>query len=194
MQPILKLGPGVTPAALRAAMGRLDRHQLDLVAATAIDLLDELDGDADLEEDDPPGVCDEDGFNTWAGHIQITDAQKVEVWRARHSPDPTPAEPPRQRNVVNLRAAAWERALAEFRDAQASMDSVPIDDLTDEPLDRFCDAQSALLTRQAPDVAALALKLEILFDAAPTGFISSWRRDLVAPTLADARRLASATD
>lgn len=51
------------PAVARI-LSRFDRVQLHGFIAVAIDLADALDGDIDLEEDDPSGQCDDDGINT----------------------------------------------------------------------------------------------------------------------------------
>ena len=55
--------PCVTPKLARF-LARLDRPALEAVAQAAIDQLDTLDGDPDLEDDDPAGQSDEDGANT----------------------------------------------------------------------------------------------------------------------------------
>ena len=51
-------------ALLSEALPRLSRNALEGLVESLIDRLDEIDGDADLEEDDPSGQCDEDGPNT----------------------------------------------------------------------------------------------------------------------------------
>lgn len=51
-------------ALLSAALPRLSRHELEHLAENLIDRLDEIDGDADIEDDDPAGQMDEDGVNT----------------------------------------------------------------------------------------------------------------------------------
>ncbi len=57
--------PSALPLALIAqAIPNLSRHDLEALTERLIDRLDEVDGDADLEEDDPAGQCDEDGINT----------------------------------------------------------------------------------------------------------------------------------
>lgn len=62
--------PHVTPA-LAKFLARLDRPTLEAVAQAAIDRLDDLDGDPDLEDDDPAGQCDEDGLNCGQGVVYI---------------------------------------------------------------------------------------------------------------------------
>ena len=56
-------------ALLAQAVPMLTRHELTALTARLIDRLDEIDGDADLEEDDPSGQCDEDGANCGTGNI-----------------------------------------------------------------------------------------------------------------------------
>lgn len=45
-----------------------DRGGIEAMIESLIELLDTIDGDPDLEEDDPSGVIDEDGINT-AFHV-----------------------------------------------------------------------------------------------------------------------------
>lgn len=47
-----------------SAIPSLPRPALLRLVDRAIERLDEIDGDPDLEEDDPSGQCDEDGINT----------------------------------------------------------------------------------------------------------------------------------
>ncbi|AKM06127.1 hypothetical protein [Pelagerythrobacter marensis] len=49
---------------LSDAIPRLSRDALEGLVESLIDRLDEIDGDADFEDDDPFGQCDEDGINT----------------------------------------------------------------------------------------------------------------------------------
>lgn len=59
--------PGATPCVtpnLQRFLARLDRPALEAVAQAAIDRLDDMDGDPDMEDNDPAGQCDEDGVNT----------------------------------------------------------------------------------------------------------------------------------
>ncbi len=51
-------------ALLPQALIGLPRAHLEQLAQSLIDHLDAIDGEADLEEDDPAGQCDEDGINT----------------------------------------------------------------------------------------------------------------------------------
>jgi hypothetical protein len=62
--------PHVTPA-LAKFLSRLDRPTLEAVAQAAIDRLDDLDDDPDLEDDDPAGQCDEDGINCGDGVFYV---------------------------------------------------------------------------------------------------------------------------
>jgi len=72
--------PTVPPMpAVARILSRYDRKQLEAFLSVAIDLLDTLDGDENVEdsdvsedddpreEDDPPGQCDEDEINTGSG-------------------------------------------------------------------------------------------------------------------------------
>lgn len=63
---LLGATPCVTPN-LAKFLARLDRLALEAVAQAAIDRLDELDGDPDMEDDDPAGQSDEDGLNCGDG-------------------------------------------------------------------------------------------------------------------------------
>ena len=59
------LTPGMAPAApLMRMLGRYDRQKIEAFTEISIALLDLWDGDAEAEEDDPPGQCDEDEINT----------------------------------------------------------------------------------------------------------------------------------
>jgi hypothetical protein len=55
---------GLPLSLLSQAIHRLSRHELEDLAQSLIDRLDAVDGDPDLEDDDPAGQCDEDGVNT----------------------------------------------------------------------------------------------------------------------------------
>lgn len=55
---------GLPLSLLSQAIHRLSRHELEDLAQSLIDHLDAVDGDPDLEDDDPAGQCDEDGINT----------------------------------------------------------------------------------------------------------------------------------
>ncbi|WP_305097473.1 hypothetical protein [Croceibacterium aestuarii] len=45
------------------------RSAVEALLQRAIDELDEIDGDTDMEDDDPAGQCDEDGINTALGSL-----------------------------------------------------------------------------------------------------------------------------
>lgn len=55
---------GLPLSLLSQAIHRLSRHELEDLAQSLIDHLDAVDGDPDLEDEDPAGQCDEDGVNT----------------------------------------------------------------------------------------------------------------------------------
>ena len=55
---------------LSQAIPMLSRCDLEALTERLIDRLDEIDGDIDLEEDDPAGQMDEDGINTGFGSIK----------------------------------------------------------------------------------------------------------------------------
>ncbi|NML95457.1 hypothetical protein [Novosphingobium olei] len=58
-------GPSGLPLAMLAqAIPMLSRHELESLTERLIDRLDEIDGDPDLEDDDPAGQMDEDEINT----------------------------------------------------------------------------------------------------------------------------------
>lgn len=75
MNAVQQIGTGraqALPLSLIAqAIPKLSRHDLEALTERLIDRLDEVDGDPDREEDDPSGLCDEDGINTDTGlHYQ----------------------------------------------------------------------------------------------------------------------------
>lgn len=57
---------GLPLSLLSQAIHRLSRAELEDLAQSLIDHMDAIDGDPDLEDDDPAGQCDEDGANTYA--------------------------------------------------------------------------------------------------------------------------------
>lgn len=57
------IAAGVIDADLLRALAATNRPALERFIAISIDILDAIDGDADLEEDDPTGQADEDGIN-----------------------------------------------------------------------------------------------------------------------------------
>jgi hypothetical protein len=76
-----------------------------------------------------------------------------------------PALAPVDRHDVSFVVTNWDRALARFHEAQAVLDaarSEPDEDAYDALLDSRSDALCALLALPAPDLAALAAKLEII--------------------------------
>jgi len=61
-------GPSGLPFNLLAqAIPMLSRPDLEALTERLIDHSDAIDGDPDLEDDDPAGQCDEDGVNTGDG-------------------------------------------------------------------------------------------------------------------------------
>jgi hypothetical protein len=58
---------GLPLSLLSQAIHRLTRAELEDLAQSLIDHMDAIDGDPDLEDDDPAGQCDEDGVNTGDG-------------------------------------------------------------------------------------------------------------------------------
>lgn len=54
------------------AVPKLSRHDLEALTERLIERLDEIDGDPELEEDDPTGQCDEDGVNTAYSFVPYT--------------------------------------------------------------------------------------------------------------------------
>lgn len=64
MATVFQLPAAPPMPAVARILARYDRPKLEAFISVAIDLLDVLAGDPDLEEDDPSGQCDEDGINT----------------------------------------------------------------------------------------------------------------------------------
>ncbi len=62
--PLASIGRGAPDADLLRKLAQSDRKLLESFINAAIDALDTVDGDPDLEEDDPSGQADEDGVNT----------------------------------------------------------------------------------------------------------------------------------
>lgn len=58
---------GLPYSLLSQAIHRLTRAELEDLAQSLIDHMDDMDPDADLEDDDPAGQSDEDGINTGNG-------------------------------------------------------------------------------------------------------------------------------
>lgn len=59
------LSPNCTPVTpLLQLLSRLDRKKVEAFVEVSIAMLDLIDGDPDIEEDDPSGQCDEDEVNT----------------------------------------------------------------------------------------------------------------------------------
>lgn len=62
--PLASIARGAPDADLLRRLALSDRKLLESFINAAIDALDTVDGDPDLEEDDPSGQADEDGINT----------------------------------------------------------------------------------------------------------------------------------
>lgn len=87
-------------------------------------------------------------------------------------------------------AAPWSRALFRFREAEAAMraaEGQPDEDEFDRRLDRCYSALRCLLRLPAPDLRALAAKIELVVDH-EVGTLTGGERCL-AVLKADARRL-----
>lgn len=52
--------------------GYVDRDEIAAAVEALVELLDTIDGDPDLEDDDPSGQCDEDDLNTGL-HLALGD-------------------------------------------------------------------------------------------------------------------------
>ncbi len=87
----------------------------------------------------------------------------------------------------------WDRALARFREVQAVLDaarSEPDEDAYDALLDSHSDALAALLALPAPDLPALAAKLDVIVPQMASELTGS--EDCLEILRRDARRLAAA--
>ena len=62
--PLTSIGRGAPEPDLLRKLATSDRRLLESFVSAAIDALDAIDGDPDLEEDDPCGQADEDELNT----------------------------------------------------------------------------------------------------------------------------------
>ncbi|HLL32229.1 MAG TPA: hypothetical protein VK403_14670 [Allosphingosinicella sp.] len=89
----------------------------------------------------------------------------------------------------------WDQALARFNDAQAVLDaskSEPDEDAYDALLDSHSDALAALLALPAPDLPALAAKLDVIVPQMAWELTGT--EDCLERLRQDAHRLASAAD
>jgi hypothetical protein len=89
----------------------------------------------------------------------------------------------------------WDQALARFQKAQAVLDaarSEPDEDAYDALLDTHSDALSALLRSPAPDLPALAAKLEHII--AQQAWELTGSEDCLDILRRDAHRLAASAD
>jgi hypothetical protein len=106
---------------------------------------------------------------------------------ARPAPSPSPGDPGLRRDDE------WNQALARFHEAQAILDSArsePDQDAYDALLDAHTEALCALLVLPAPDLPALAAKLDAI--TAHQAWESTGSDDCLEILRQDARRLAAA--
>jgi hypothetical protein len=123
------------------------------------------------------------------GERQKAQSQKAQSFvvtksdRASSSPD---------RPGPGRRTAAWDRALARFRHAEVALAAATAahadDDLFDRVLGRFNIALRRLLRAPAPDLAGLALKLELA--ARESAWELTGAETCIAALAREARRLA----
>ena len=78
-------------ALLAQAVPMLTRHELAALTERLIDALDAIDGDPDLEDDDPSGQRDEDGINTggWTDFDRERQAMLKPIYGVDQSEGPT---------------------------------------------------------------------------------------------------------
>ena len=70
--PLTAIGGTAPDPALLQHIAQTSRKTLEQFVAAAIDALDTVDGDPDLEEDDPCGQADEDEINTaFSNHARV---------------------------------------------------------------------------------------------------------------------------
>lgn len=84
---------------------------------------------------------------------------------ARPAPSPSPWDPGLRRDDQSFAVTIWNRALARVHKAQAALDAAahePDQDRYDTLLDAHIDALSALLALPAPDLPAVAAKLDVI--------------------------------
>jgi hypothetical protein len=104
----------------------------------------------------------------------------------RPAPSPSPWGPGFRRDDE------WEKALARFQQAQTILDaakSEPDQDAYDALLDTHSDALRTLLALPAPDLPALAAKLDVI--TAHQAWENSGSEDCLETLRQDARRLAA---
>ena len=66
---VVTLVPGLAPAApIMRLLSRFDRTKIEAFAEVSIALLDLIDGDPDLEDDDPAGQMTEDEISAYPVH------------------------------------------------------------------------------------------------------------------------------
>jgi hypothetical protein len=104
-------------------------------------------------------------------------------------------DPGLRRNDGKGRDDEWGKALARLREAQAVLDSAksePDQDAYDALLDSHSEALTALLALPAPDLPALAAKLDAIVPNLAWELTGS--EDCLEILRQDARRLAAVTD
>ena len=112
---------------------------------------------------------------------------------ARPAPSPSPWDPGLRRDDEPCAVTIWDRALARFQSAQATLDAAahePDQDAYDALLDAHTEALSTLLALPAPDLAALAAKLDVI--VAHLAWELTGSEDCLEILRQDARRLAPA--
>ncbi|HEX8239794.1 MAG TPA: hypothetical protein VF574_08665 [Allosphingosinicella sp.] len=88
----------------------------------------------------------------------------------------------------------WDKALARFNQAQSTLDSArsePDEDAYDRLLDSHTDALNTLLALPAPDLPALAAKLDVIVPQRAWQLTGA--EDCLETLRQDAHRLAAAT-
>jgi hypothetical protein len=83
----------------------------------------------------------------------------------RPAPSPSPWDPGFRRDDENCAVTIWDRALARFHEAQVVLDAArheEDEDTYDALLDSHSEALITLLALPAPDLPALAAKLDVI--------------------------------
>lgn len=113
---------------------------------------------------------------------------------ARPAPSPSPWDPGLRRDdEQSFVVPIWDRALARFQTAQAAVDAAggePDQERYDGLVDSAGEAMCALLALPAPDLAAVAAKLEIIVPHLAWELTGS--EDCLEILRHDAHRLAAA--
>ena len=113
---------------------------------------------------------------------------------ARPAPSPSPWDPGLRRDdEESFAVTIWDRALARFRTAQAAVDAAsgePDQERYDGLVDSADESMCALLALPAPDLPAIATKLDIIVPHLAWELTGS--EDCLEILRRDARRLAAA--